>query len=251
VTGAWPSMRGIVRPTTHRDADELHFPPAWALRESLVDRGARPIGTAFSLRPAALSALSVLRGSRVRNRARSLCAQKSRDAPQHAGLDRSSVRNKYPALGRHCQTNPLVSPLFRLAAASGFHEVVIESIRHDGTLADCSLQELETILSVYQSRSRALAGQQGVRAVTLFRNEGAAAGDSRDHPHAQILALPVVPGRLAQEVTVSVRHMRQRGVCPACELLDEEVFDACRLTAKTATSPRLPPSLHAFRMRPG
>jgi UDPglucose--hexose-1-phosphate uridylyltransferase len=171
------------------------------------------------------------------------------------------VPNKFPALSLHA---PHISgpELLYQTAAHGFHEVVIETPQHELRLGQSSLQQLETILTVYQSRARILSGKPGVGSVVVLRNEGAAAGASQEHPHSQILALPLVPSRLAGELAEADRHFRERGRCPTCEMVDRERADARRVVvenadfiALTSFAPRCPyetwivPRVHASDFR--
>jgi UDPglucose--hexose-1-phosphate uridylyltransferase len=84
-------------------------------------------------------------------------------------------------------------PLVDDTRAAGRHELVIESRAHDQDLVDLPVDALASLLSVYQSRVRALEAIPGIASVVLFRNRGRRAGSSQAHPHAQIVALPIVP----------------------------------------------------------
>jgi UDPglucose--hexose-1-phosphate uridylyltransferase len=80
-------------------------------------------------------------------------------------------------------------------AATGDHEVVIESPRHDWDLRQAGPDQAAEILSAVRERCRALS--RGRLAVAAFRNYGRAAGASLSHPHSQIVALDRVPPPLA------------------------------------------------------
>ncbi|MCZ7659919.1 MAG: hypothetical protein M5U07_19645 [Xanthobacteraceae bacterium] len=137
------------------------------------------------------------------------------------------VPNKHPAL------RPLppdeAAPADAARPGHGFHEVVIESPRHDAALADLSDGEIAAVLGVYHDRFVALAGQPRIRAVVLFRNHGAAAGASLAHPHAQLLALPLLPPRAQSQIDWAARRSRERGHCPVCDELARERDDARRI----------------------
>src|SRR6266545_2586685 len=107
------------------------------------------------------------------------------------------VPNKYPVVstvdvhrdGRVSQADAgLVFP------ATGDHEVVIESPRHDWDLRQARPDEAAEVLSVLRERCRALSS--GRVAVVAFRNYGTAAGASLSHPHSQIVALDQAPPAL-------------------------------------------------------
>jgi UDPglucose--hexose-1-phosphate uridylyltransferase len=179
--------------------------------------------------------------------------------PDSPGWRVRVVPNKYPALQVDAPDPPAAGGLHRARPARGVHEVIIETPDHHRRLGCFKEDELTTVLSVYRTRMEALRSKPGVRSVALFRNEGAAAGASQEHPHAQMLALPVVSVRLAHETVLANRHFRRRGCCLTCESLVREaaadagriVFQNADFVAITAFAPRFPyetwilPSAHA------
>jgi UDPglucose--hexose-1-phosphate uridylyltransferase len=70
-------------------------------------------------------------------------------------------------------------PLVDDTRAAGRHELVIESRAHDQDLVDLPVDALASLLSVYQSRVRALEAIPGIASVVLFRNRGRRAGSSQ------------------------------------------------------------------------
>jgi UDPglucose--hexose-1-phosphate uridylyltransferase len=83
-------------------------------------------------------------------------------------------------------------------AATGLHEVVIESPRHDGDLRRATFDEALEVLTAMRERCRAIAEQRRPAAIVVFRNHGAAAGTSLRHPHSQIVALDQAPPGLVE-----------------------------------------------------
>lgn len=89
------------------------------------------------------------------------------------------------------------SDLFGSAPAAGAHEVIVNSPRHVGTLADLELEELHGALAAWRARIAAHAADASL--VHLLVNEGPAAGTTREHTHAQLAAMPFVPPLVARE----------------------------------------------------
>jgi UDPglucose--hexose-1-phosphate uridylyltransferase len=79
--------------------------------------------------------------------------------------------------------------------ATGDHEVVIESPRHDWDLRHAGPDEAAAVLFAMRERCRALGERRPV--VVAFRNYGKAAGASLSHPHSQIVALDRTPPALS------------------------------------------------------
>jgi UDPglucose--hexose-1-phosphate uridylyltransferase len=80
--------------------------------------------------------------------------------------------------------------------ATGAHEVVVESARHDWDLRFATTDEAAEVLTAMRERCRALTGR-GSAAVVVFRNHGVTAGSSLRHPHSQIVALDQAPPGLS------------------------------------------------------
>ncbi len=130
------------------------------------------------------------------------------------------VPNKYPAV-----TTPAEAPhAIEHEAQPGFgsHEVIIESPRHDAELDTVSPQERLAVVTAYRDRCQVLFAAAGVETVTLFRNHGPSAGASLLHPHAQTIALALVPPRLAALSEWARRYHAEHGLCAMCEELQVE-----------------------------
>ena len=116
--------------------------------------------------------------------------------------------------------------------ASGHHEVVVESDRHDWDLRLATPAELAEILAVVRARCRVhTAG--GAAAVLAFRNYGAAAGNSLRHPHSQVVALDRPPPGLVNRWRRAHEHLDATGRLLAADLADAERRDGRRIVADT------------------
>lgn len=138
------------------------------------------------------------------------------------------VPNKFPAL-QLAQGAPPASGSHRARAGRGVHQVIIESPRHDADPGNMSADELTAALSVYRERSRALLTEDGMQAAILFRNRGRDAGASLLHPHAQIIALAMVPPRIAAMDDWGRRYTQEHGRCALCDEIASERQDGTRL----------------------
>jgi UDPglucose--hexose-1-phosphate uridylyltransferase len=111
--------------------------------------------------------------------------------------------------------------LFAARAAEGAHEVIVSAPGPARSLAELDLGQLETALSVWRERMRAHAGASYVH---LIVNEGAEAGASLPHSHAQLYALPFVPAAIARERERFTAYAERTGGRDLlADLLQEEV----------------------------
>jgi len=151
-------------------------------------------------------------------------------ADEAPGWSMRVVPNKFPALDPHA---PPVAHTDHLAhPGRGIHEVIIESPRHDTDLATMSADQLRAVVGLYRERSRTLLARNGVAATVLFRNRGRDAGASLVHPHAQIVALDMVPPHVAALGDWGRRYHERHGRCPLCDELAIERNDGRRIVEK-------------------
>ncbi len=122
--------------------------------------------------------------------------------------------------------------LFERLDGVGVHEVIVETPDHGATLASLSLDSIENVLRVYQSRIRELAKDPQIRHIVIFRNHGPEAGATLDHGHSQLLALPIVPARVREEVEGARAHFSSKSRCIYCDIAHQEERDGERLILK-------------------
>ncbi|MEJ2576945.1 MAG: DUF4931 domain-containing protein [Gammaproteobacteria bacterium] len=148
--------------------------------------------------------------------------------PDESDWDIRIVPNLYPVLGDERATSNIAFGLQQVIDGYGRHEVVIDNPNHGIGLHQMSREHLANLFSVCQQRMRELyASDQRLKYVLVFKNFGAAAGASIAHTHSQIIATPVVPENVQNEVHHSREHYRKLGQCIFCSLIDEALtFEA-------------------------
>jgi UDPglucose--hexose-1-phosphate uridylyltransferase len=110
------------------------------------------------------------------------------------------VPNLYPALDPEALDPPREArvDLFSAQAANGAHEVIVNTPEPLGSIGELGLEQLERAMAMWRRRM-AHHVEHGAACVHLFVNDGRAAGASQPHTHAQLVALPFVPARVARE----------------------------------------------------
>lgn len=73
-----------------------------------------------------------------------------------------------------------------------------------------------------------------MRHVIVFKNHGADAGASHQHPHSAIVDIPIVPGEVVERIERARRFFADSGQCLACTLIAQERDQACRIIAENA-----------------
>jgi UDPglucose--hexose-1-phosphate uridylyltransferase len=149
-----------------------------------------------------------------------------RDGP---GWSLRVVPNKYPALRVEGALEREGEGLFDRMAGVGAHEVIIESSRHSAGYGDLPAEALEDVLWAWGERMRDLARDPRFRAVMVFKNHGPAAGATLAHPHSQLIALPIVPRAILEELEGAQAHFRLKERCIWCDVVRQERRDGTRV----------------------
>lgn len=124
---------------------------------------------------------------------------------------------------------------WRRLPAYGQHEVIVESPDHDATLASLPVERLRDVLEIYVRRFRVLAALTGfARHVVLFKNQGRRAGTSLSHPHAQIVATPVVSPEVRMRTQEEVAIFDSAGYCGMCHVVSRELAGGLRVVHRSA-----------------
>ena len=132
------------------------------------------------------------------------------------------IPNKYPALSIEGEPERRGVGLYDRMRGIGAHEVVIEHPSHTLHLADMEGAHLEKVLWLYQERLRDLSRDARFKYLLVFKNHGAAAGATLDHPHTQIIGTPVTPRAISVELESARQHYHLKERCLLCDMLAQE-----------------------------
>lgn len=144
-------------------------------------------------------------------------------APDTPGWQVRVVPNKFPALRLEGEVNARGVGLYHKVNGVGAHEVIIENPRHLLSPTQVTAREFEPVLQAYVERCAALAVDDRLAYVLVFKNVGEAAGASLEHSHSQIIAVPVIPRRVHEEMQrCEVFHKRRRQ-CLYCDIIEQEL----------------------------
>ena len=142
--------------------------------------------------------------------------------PNSPGWTLRVVPNKFPALRIEGELNREGEGIYDKMNGIGAHEVVIETPRHEETLATLPLKAVKDVLLAYRDRIIDLRRDQRLRYILVFKNHGLAAGASLEHSHSQIIALPIVPRRLSEEIEGAKSYFSYKDRCVFCDIIRQE-----------------------------
>jgi UDPglucose--hexose-1-phosphate uridylyltransferase len=149
--------------------------------------------------------------------------------PDSPGWGVRVVPNRYPALKIEGDLDRQGEGIYDRMNGIGAHEVIIETPDHARETKDLSEAELADVLYAAKARVLDLRNDQRFRYVLLFKNHGAAAGASLEHAHSQLIALPVTPRQVKEEIDGAKAHYDHRERCIFCDVVGQERKDRARL----------------------
>jgi len=153
-----------------------------------------------------------------------------RDGP---GWSLRVVPNKFPALRIEGDLEPTGEGLYDRMNGVGAHEVVIESSDHEASLATLSVDAVADVFLTFRDRILDLKKDPRFEYVLVFKNHGEAAGASLEHPHSQLIATPIIPIMVSEELKGSHEYWQRKERCVWCDVVRQERRDRRRVILET------------------
>lgn len=143
------------------------------------------------------------------------------------------VPNKYPALGIEGNLDRRADGMYDRMNGIGAHEVIIETPNHAQTFANMPEKSIEDVLWAFRDRIVDLKQDRRFKYILIFKNHGEPAGATLEHPHSQLIALPIVPRRVLEELEGAKQYYELKERCIFCDIVHEESSDEeARLVAE-------------------
>jgi UDPglucose--hexose-1-phosphate uridylyltransferase len=166
--------------------------------------------------------------------------------PNSPGWTLRVVPNKFPALRIEGELNREGEGIYDKMNGIGAHEVVIETPRHEETLAILPLKAVKDVLLAYRNRIIDLRHDPRLRYVLVFKNHGLAAGASLEHSHSQIIALPIIPKRVSEEIEGAKTYFNYKDRCVFCDIIRQESQQRRRLITENKSFLSIAPFASRF-----
>src|SRR3954467_11624850 len=128
----------------------------------------------------------------------------------------------------------------------GEQEGIIETPDHDRPRPVQSETEIERVLWACRERMIDLKRDFRLKYILVFKNHGGAAGATLDHPHSQLIALPIVPDFVREELAGARRHFAVKERCVFCDIIRQEMRDGRRVVQENADIVALAPYAPRF-----
>lgn len=129
--------------------------------------------------------------------------------------------SEYPVVKSNPELTFSEKPLYS-EPAYGQHYIAVTSPNHNESFSEMSIDQSVNVLTCVQDKVRGLYNQKKVSYVAILINQGEKAGSLYQHPHIEIITLPILPPIIEQEAIAMQKSMYDFGICPMCNVVNIE-----------------------------
>jgi UDPglucose--hexose-1-phosphate uridylyltransferase len=101
------------------------------------------------------------------------------------------------------------------------------------SLTDLTEKAIAQTLNAFRDRIYDLKNDKRLRYVLLFKNEGEGAGATLEHTHSQLIALPVVPKAVKEELDGAKDYHDFKERCLFCDMIRQEAKSTERVVLES------------------
>lgn len=118
--------------------------------------------------------------------------------------------------------------MFDVMNAIGIHELVIESNRHDQSLHLAPTDQVREVVWAYKQRLLELKKNPRFKHLMVVKNSGHG-NSSYHHSHSHIVATPIIPKRVEEEIDGAREYYHYHDRCIYCDIIRQEVENPYRV----------------------
>lgn len=123
--------------------------------------------------------------------------------------------------------------LYDLMNGIGTHEILIMCPEHTANLHSIDDGRVAKSVELLTERIKQIRDDKRLKYVLVFANHGRAAGGSNlGHLHLQLIATPVTPKRVKEELIGARRYYDYKDRCVICDMIKQEIKDDLRVICK-------------------
>ncbi len=150
--------------------------------------------------------------------------------PNGPGWDLRVVPSISPFLRVEGNLDRRGNGLYDVMNGIGAHEVVIETNQHIANMADISEEQITRVLNCYSDRLVDLEKDSRFKYVLIFKNYGKdSGGGAVRHTRSQLIATPVNPKRVKEELAGARQYYEYHERCVFCDLIKQELVQKERI----------------------
>jgi len=139
--------------------------------------------------------------------------------------------NKFPVVGHKTPYKLIKGGLYQKHSPFGFHNILVETPKHYADYNEIPVNEVFMVMKMLRQHYIDLMKVDDVNYVTIFKNHGERAGESIHHPHLQIIASPLFPEIIEEEMESAERYFKHERDCGLCKMIENELNRQKRVVA--------------------
>jgi UDPglucose--hexose-1-phosphate uridylyltransferase len=115
----------------------------------------------------------------------------------------------------------------------GANEIIIESPYHDRAPEDMGIEQVKAVMEAYRARIEDLQRDARLRYVLIYKNHGTLANAIWSHAYSSVMATPVIPKRLKEELDGAKQYYGYKERCVFCDIMHEELTKGARIVLES------------------
>lgn len=152
-----------------------------------------------------------------------ICAIRPPDsAPNSPGWKVRTIPDRSAVLRVEGKLERRGEGVYDMMSGIGAHELIIETPDHSARLSQMGPANVRDVLWMYRERVRDLRKDPRFRYIQVCRNYRPLAGARHPHPHSMVVALPVVPRGVREELNRASEYWGIKERCVFCDIVDQE-----------------------------
>jgi UDPglucose--hexose-1-phosphate uridylyltransferase len=140
------------------------------------------------------------------------------------------IPNKFPFFRIEGEFDRRPEGMYDVMEAIGAHEIVIEAPEHHQNLAMMEASQIERTLFAYRERLIDLEKDRRFEQFLILKNYP---GIFNRHPHSHIMAMPVIPRGIDEEIWGTLDYYQRKDRCIFCDIIKEEILVKKRVISET------------------
>ena len=175
-----------------------------------------------------------------------LCPGRERETPSEiASMKQHDTARK--ASGWLVRALPSFNPVFQIEGdlgrkgagiydkmnSIGASEILVETPEHFMRPEDMGHDQIVRVITLYRDRISDLAKDSRLRYILIYKNVGKDAGEIFTHPVSYLMATPVIPKTIKDELDSAKQYFSYKERCVFCDILSEELRVGERIILET------------------
>jgi len=142
------------------------------------------------------------------------------------------IPSKTPFLKVEGQVNRRGKGLYDVINGIGAHEVIVETPQHIANIADLDEVQIAKGITCWIDRVVDLGRDERFKYVQIFKNYGSSSGGgSIRHTRSQLIATPITPKRIKEELQGARSYFEYHERCIFCDIIRQEIETKTRVVA--------------------